>query len=141
MPLAACSRCNKMFNKTESPVCPACQPAEDADFEKVREAVDRDSNLNAEQVADETNVDIAVVQRMIKDGVIENALLGEPVVCGMCGAPAISMSKKLCQDCLDKLNAEMIAATRGIKLEAKKEVRVGEYMNAREEFDKKRRNP
>ena len=139
MPLASCVRCNKMFTKVKSPVCKNCTEDEEDDFEKIRVVIERDESLNVEQVAEEADVDIAVVRRMVDTGRVKQVTLGEKVVCGQCGAPAISMSKKLCQACLDKLNAQVSRAQSQIKLSQRPEVQVGQYMPARQVFEDKRK--
>lgn len=137
MPLAKCARCKKIFDKTESPVCGECTPAEEADYEKVRAAIEKNPGLNAEQVAAETDVAIDCVKRMLDAGVITMAA-GQNLVCGMCGAPAISASKRLCQACLDKLNMQVAKAQSKIQLGMKKPAQVGDG-TAHQAFDSKRR--
>ena len=140
MPLAKCVRCNRMFNKVQAPVCPACQPDEEADYEKVREIVNREPDLDAAAVAEEANVDIEVVRRMLTEGQLVTVTQIAGIVCGRCGAPAISASKKLCQSCLEKLNMEVAKAQANIKLGMKKNVEVGEYdLNVRRAIEQKRR--
>jgi NMD protein affecting ribosome stability and mRNA decay len=139
MPLAACPRCKRIFDKVCSSVCPKCQDDENADFDKIRGVLDRNPNLNAEQVAADAEVTVQCVMRMLEEGLIANVSLTEAVKCGQCGAPAISMSKKLCQACLEKLNAQVVAAQSKIKLGKKKQVQVGEYLHARKAFEEKRR--
>jgi ribosomal protein L37E len=120
-------------------VCSRCQDEENADFDKIRAVLDRSPNLNAEQVAVEAQVTVQCVTRMLDEGLIANVSLMEAVKCGRCGAPAISISKKLCQACLDKLNAQVAQAQSQIKLAQKKRVEVGEYLHARKAFEEKRR--
>ena len=139
MPLASCARCKKMFNKVKEPVCPSCQTDEDADFDKIRQVLEKNENLSVEQVAKEAEVDLEVVQRMVKEGLVAQVNLGESAICGKCGAPAISLSKKLCQACLDKLNAEVAKAQAQIKLGQKKATQIGEYGTARKAFEEKRK--
>ena len=142
MPLAACVRCKKLFTKEQSPICPECQPDEDADIEKVRGIIADSPDMNAEQVADKAEVEVGVVLRMIEGGIIEQvgALESAGIVCGRCGAPAISASKKLCQACLDKLNAEVAKAQASIKMAARKDVQIGEYdMNVHRSVEEKRK--
>jgi NMD protein affecting ribosome stability and mRNA decay len=143
MPLSKCPRCNKLFEKTRFAVCSLCQEAEEADYEQVREVLERMPNLNAEQVAEETKVDIAVIARMVKEGLVTNTLLQEHgAKCGMCGAPAISLSKKLCQSCLEKLNVRVTKMQGQVKLNQKKNVQVDAHLgSARKSFEKKRRTP
>jgi len=128
-----------MFNKVASPVCQACQPAEDTDMDKIHGILAENENLTPEEVAEEAGVDVAVVLRMVQEGLITQVRAGEGAVCGKCGAPAISMSKKLCQVCLDKLNAEVSKAQASIRLEKKKVPQLGEYINARKAFEEKRK--
>lgn len=140
MPLAACARCGKMFNKKSSPVCSICQKAEDEDMEKVRRVVADDPNLNAEEIAEKAQVDIRVVNRMIDLGMLVSSIeLGENIKCGMCGAPAISATKKLCQACLEKLNAEVIKAQSQIKLDERKTPKIGESLTTHEILEMKRK--
>jgi hypothetical protein len=138
MPLASCVRCNKMFNKVKMSVCPGCEEAEEADQEKIRLVIEKDDTLNVEQVAIEADVDVSVVQRMVKEGSVTRVDLSLDVKCGKCGAPAISMSKKLCQACLDKLNTQVSKAQAGIKLGQKKDAQIGTY-SARQTFEDKRK--
>ncbi len=140
MPLAKCVRCARMFNKIQTPVCPACEPDEEADNEKIREVVNRDPSLNAEAVAEAAQVDISVVRRMLNEGQLVTVLQASDITCGRCGAPAISASKRLCQACLEKLNLEVAQAQASIKLGVKKNVEVGEYdLNVRRSIEQKRR--
>ncbi|MBI3117620.1 MAG: hypothetical protein HYZ00_02975, partial [Candidatus Hydrogenedentes bacterium] len=106
MPLSNCARCKQMFNKIGKAICPECEPAEEADYAKVRAIIDLDPNLNMEQAAEQAGVEIWVVNRMIDSGIITTVTASEKVYCGKCGAPAISMSKRLCEACLDRLNLE-----------------------------------
>jgi hypothetical protein len=139
MPLSKCLRCEKLFDKVSSPVCPGCQPDEDADIETVRNALDENPKMNAQQLSELSGVDLACVTRMIDSGQLAKINLSDPVKCGRCGAPALSATKKLCQKCLDKLNQELVAAQKGIKLEEKKDVQVNEYGTARQLFQEKGR--
>ena len=140
MPLATCPRCKKIFEKTRTIVCVKCQEAENADYDKIRAVLERDPSLNAEETAEEAGVTVQCVTRMLQEGLIANVSLSESVKCGRCGAPAISLNKKLCQACLEKLNAEVASAQSKIKLAQKKRVQVGEYQLARKAFEEKRRS-
>jgi len=139
MPLTTCPRCKKLFDKVHTAVCTRCQSEEDRDYDRIRAVLDRSPNLNAEQVAAEAEVDVQCVVRMLEEGLITNVNLAEKVKCGRCGAPAISMNKRLCQSCLEKLNTEVAAAQSKIKLKDKKDVQVGEYLHARRSFEEKHR--
>ena len=139
MPLASCARCGKMFNKKSSPVCLSCQNAEEEDMEKVRKVVENAPDLNAEEIAEKAEVDIRVVNRMIDMGMLVSAAeISKSIKCGMCGAPAISPTKKLCQACLEKLNMEVLKAQSQIKLDAKKSPQIGESLSVHKTFEIKR---
>lgn len=143
MPLTKCPRCDKLFNKEASPVCTACQESEDTDHDLIRDTLEENPDLNAEQVSELTGVGIDCVLRMIDEGKIVAASAGEleEIKCGRCGKPAISATKRLCQACLDKLNQEVAAAQKSIKLGDKKDVEVGGYsgMTVREDIQDKHR--
>lgn len=140
MPLASCGRCGKMFNKVQANVCPGCVEDEEADYEKIREVVSRNETLNVEQVSEAAGVDVLVVRRIIGEGRVAQVSLGEVPKCGKCGAPAISITKKLCQACLERMNVEVSKAQSQIKLEKKKETQIGAYdNNARKTFEAKRK--
>ena len=140
MPLAKCLRCEKLFNKVENPVCPTCQPAEEQDFDKVRECINDNPDVNAETVAEMTGVELQVVLRMIDTGSITVVSIGDgSVKCGQCGAPAISASKKLCQNCLEKLNQKMMQARKSIQIQGKKKVQVNEFASVRKAIEQKKR--
>lgn len=159
MPLASCVRCNKMFNKVEYPVCPACMPEEEADLEKIRNVLaehsgqseteaDHDkvravlannSDLSAEEVSEMAEVNLSVVHRMVEEGLVIQLSAADKAYCGKCGAPAISMSKRLCPACLAKLSTEVNRARSEIKLEEQKPPAIGHIGSVRETLEKKRK--
>ena len=115
MPIAKCPRCKNLFTKEAYAVCPDCQEAEEQDCEKVRETLEKHPDLNAAEVAERSEVDLDVVTRMLDSGMLAaEGLGGSSAVCGQCGAPAISIAKKLCKPCLEKLNMDIAIARRDI---------------------------
>ncbi len=142
MPLAKCPRCNQLFTKSEEVVCARCEPAERADYEMVREALQKVPHLNAEEVAEETGVARDCVLRMIDQGLIQNVSVNKTVRCGRCGKPAISVSKRLCQACLEKLNAQLAVERASVKLPPEKQADVAEMKSSvRQILDAKRKSP
>jgi predicted amidophosphoribosyltransferase len=142
MTISKCPRCGKMFNKVaQAKLCQICFPEEEKDYEKVREVIARDPNLNVEQASKESGVAVEVVQRMLDEGLIESQSLtgGEQVACGRCGKPAISRSKRLCQDCLTKLNAQVAMAQMSMRRPPKKDVQVDATgLNVRRTLEQKK---
>jgi predicted amidophosphoribosyltransferase len=141
MPLAKCPRCKRLFSKADVKVCTTCWPAEEEDYAKVRDVIAQEENLAAAEVAKRAKVQIDVVDRMINDGVIAAVSTGTPmnVLCGMCGAPAISLSKKLCQACLDKLNHQVAKAQSVLKAAPLQKTAFESNLSTHEVFDQKRR--
>jgi len=133
-----CARCGKIYHKIRSTVCAQCQDAEDADYEKIRDVLCYEPTLTPDQVAEAAEVELACVMRMINEGLITSVSLSEPAVCGRCGAPAISLSKRLCQSCLEKLSIECAEALRAMR-EAQME-REG-YYGVHRTVERKRRTP
>ena len=107
MPLAKCPRCDKLFDKSGNAVCASCAPAEEADYEKVRECLHDHPEMSAEAISELTGVEMKCVLRMVDQGIVASSASVAMTKCGRCGAPAISASKKLCTKCLDELNREM----------------------------------
>lgn len=134
MPLTTCQRCEKMYSKNDdSKVCPKCKPSEEEDYEVIRDALQTNPNMTAEQLSDSTGVDFKCVVRLIDEGRIQNVGSGDTIKCGRCGAPAISLSKKLCEACLNKLNADLAKEQSKIRLPKRKEVELGTALNVPEE--------
>lgn len=128
MPLAKCPRCSAFFDKKGKPVCIKCVPDEDADYETVRVYIASHPDETADQVAEGTGVDRHCVLRMLDQGIIQNSALITNIQCGRCGAPAISLTKRLCEKCLANLNAKLAKETSQIKLPSKKEATVFSHM-------------
>ena len=129
MALASCQRCKKLYQKVRSNICPSCEATEEDEYEKVRKFLGEFPNRNAEQVSEETGVPLETVMRFINQGRVEAMGTSSNVKCGKCGAPAISLTKKLCEACLQALNAELARSQSMIKLPKKKGVEVGKALN------------
>lgn len=108
--LAKCARCTKLFSKIRSEVCDHCQPDEDADFNKIHDAISRHRGITAQEVAREAEVSLECVYRMLREGRIDNVESDETATCGRCGAPAISATKRLCERCLIALDRDCAQA-------------------------------
>jgi ribosomal protein L37E len=118
-----------MFNKVDAVVCPACLPSEEDDYERVRQALQEYPEMSAEGLAEAADIDLGCILRFLEDGRIETTAANSTVVCGRCGSRAISLSKRLCESCLQKLNAELTSQQGQIQLTKKKRVEVGTAFN------------
>jgi predicted DNA-binding transcriptional regulator YafY len=104
MALANCARCNGVFNKVSSPLCPACAEQEERDFQIVSEALREHPGQTVEQLAESTGVSKRTILRLIKNERIASDADLAGVKCGKCGAPAISLSTRLCQRCAAEMS-------------------------------------
>ena len=123
MPLTKCIRCVKLFNKIDNPLCGDCIPVEEDDFDTIRTFVSVNEDKNANEVSEATGVDLKCVLRMIDNGNIATISHNAGKIgaqCGQCGAPALSATQKLCQDCLDKLNLKMMATRQSLMMDQQK---------------------
>lgn len=139
MALDKCARCAKLFDRVDSPVCTACAPEEEADRSRVRDVLDGSQDLDAEQVAEAAKVDVTVVLRMINNGLISSLATEARPPCGRCGAPAISLAKKLCRACLEELDIAVARAASRIKAGPKKGTDASPMLKARKILEEKRR--
>ena len=138
MALAKCARCGKLFMRVRSPVCLKCEPDEEADYEKARNSLQELPNQTPEQLSEATGVGVECILRLLADGRIA-AVPDVRVICGRCGAPAISLSKKLCERCLQKLTAELAASQARIKFPDKKDIELGTAMNLRKSMEEEKK--
>jgi len=113
--LANCARCGRLYRKVRSAVCPRCEPDEDADYEKVRDALCYAPDLTIAQVAELTGVSAKHVLRMANEDRFSVALLADPPVCGRCGRPAISRRKRLCESCVRAMDLEFAEIVKAIR--------------------------
>lgn len=139
MALSTCVRCNQIFDKIRSPVCPKCEPDEEADFEKVREWIEANPDRTASEIAESTNVSRECVLRLLDDGRIASVSL-QDIRCGRCGAPAISATKRLCEKCLQQLNQELAAEQARMRLASRKDIDAAKTSSLRSKLDEKRQD-
>ncbi len=117
---AKCARCGAVFTKVKSAVCLKCQPDEEADYRRIRDALAEHPDPTVESLAETAGVAVTCVRRMLAEGLIENTAVSEPAVCGRCGGRAISTRKRLCEDCLKKLNMEVGQALNTMRMGQRK---------------------
>ncbi len=138
MPLAKCARCDKLFDKAAIQVCSECLAAEETDYETVRLYLAENPDTAADKVSEATGVDVLCVLRMVDSGRIVNAANAANVKCGRCGAPAICAAKRLCTQCLESLNQELLKQRNQVKATRRKDVQIGQHASARRTLDSKR---
>jgi hypothetical protein len=137
--LAHCARCRRLYVRVRSHVCEKCFDMEESDFSRIREVIEQDPNLTAEEVAERANVTVTCVFRMLDEGLIASAHDGEDVVCGRCGSPAIGPRQRLCTACLLDLDRELTLKLNQAKLLKKAQENKGTPHHVHETMQAKRR--
>lgn len=99
MALANCDGCNKVFNKVTASLCPACIEQDEKDLQVVNEALREEPHQTIEQLSEKTGVSKRTILRLLKNQRIASDADLVEVKCGKCGAPAISLSVRLCGRC------------------------------------------
>ena len=121
MPIASCPRCNETFSKDgESMVCDNCEAAEESDYETVRLYVADHPDCTPSDVVEATGLERELVLRVVDSGRVAQVESAGTIVCGKCGAPAISLAKRLCEACLAELDSQLARTKSQIKLPPKK---------------------
>ena len=104
MALANCEGCNKVFNKVTTSLCPACIEQEERDLKTVNEALRAEPNQTVAQLSERTGVDKKTILRLLKDQRIASEAKLVDMKCGKCGAPAVSLTVKLCKRCAAEIS-------------------------------------
>ncbi len=137
--LAHCARCRRLYVRVRSHVCEKCYDMEESDFSRIKDVIEQDANLTAEEVAERANVTVACVFRMLDEGLIASANTGEDVTCGRCGSPAIGPRQKLCTMCLLDLDRELTIELNQARLLRKARDMKGTPHHVHEAMEAKRR--
>ncbi len=103
MPLANCSRCNRLFNRTLHEVCTDCREAEDAAYIQLCEYMGREPEATLPEAAEATGVDPEVIRRMVRSGRLVgfDSLALSVLACQRCGVP-VSLGR-FCANCQREL--------------------------------------
>ncbi|MBN9655914.1 flagellar protein YvyF [Halobacillus sp. GSS1] len=128
--LANCSRCNGLFLKGSSTVCPECKKQEEKDFQTVYAFLRRKQNRTA--TVDEIEAGTGVSERQIRKFVKEKRLhpahfpnVSYP--CEKCGASI--REDRLCAACKESIQKGLDVQERNESLEARKEEKEREKAN------------
>jgi RNA polymerase subunit RPABC4/transcription elongation factor Spt4 len=87
MPLANCSICGRVYNKTHRDVCPVCWEAEHTWSDTIAEYLQRNANASAADVIAHTGIPQTDLIRMLRRGHLRGYdQLAELLTCERCGA-------------------------------------------------------
>jgi transcriptional regulator with XRE-family HTH domain len=112
---------------------------EESDFSRIKDAIEQDPNLSAEEVAERANVTVACVFRMLDEGLIASSNTVEDVACGRCGSPAIGPRQRLCTACLLDLDRALTIELNQARLLKKAREMKGTPHHVHEAMQAKRR--
>lgn len=120
--LANCPNCDKVFVRTMRNICPACYKEEEEMFDKVYKFLRVKENRSAtlQEVHEATGVPEATIIRFVREGRLRTATFTNLTYpCGSCGSPI--SAGKLCDNCIDSIEAELEIAEREADRKAQKE--------------------
>ncbi len=107
MNLSNCSRCGRVFSRSPggSDICPACIKENDDNYHKIFEFFSRKPASSAQEIADETGIDIKEIYRYVRENRLRLARTDGVVICETCGSPIVT--GKICDSCRSKLALEL----------------------------------
>jgi hypothetical protein len=111
---------------------------EESDFARIKDIIEQDPNLSAEELAERANVTVACVFRMLDEGLIANSHDDDDFTCGRCGSPAIGPRQRLCMSCLMELDRELSLELNQVRLRNKANEMKGTAQNIRDAMEEKR---
>ena len=103
MPLANCSLCNRLFNRSVHEVCPDCREAEEIAYAQLCDYLGRHSEATLVEVVEATGVEPEQIRRMVRSGRLAgfDALAMSVLSCQRCGMP-VSVGR-FCAPCQREL--------------------------------------
>ncbi|MNK51083.1 hypothetical protein D3C87_699760 [compost metagenome] len=89
MPLANCSLCNRLFNRSVHEACPDCREAEEIAYAQLCEYLGRHPEATLDEVVQATGVEPEQIRRMVRTGRLAgfDALAMSVLSCQRCGVP------------------------------------------------------
>lgn len=101
--LSNCSRCDKLFIKVNSDICPACVKAIDDEYQICADYIRENKLVSIYDLSDATGVAVKQIIKFVKEGRIsieDNPNIVYP--CESCGTPI--NEGKLCKKCSERLH-------------------------------------
>jgi predicted amidophosphoribosyltransferase len=118
--LSNCSCCGRVFTRSPggSDVCPACVKENDDNYHKIFEFFSRKPTSSAQEIADETGIDIKEIYRYVRENRLQLAKADGVVTCETCGIPIVT--GEICDSCRGKLAQELRENIEKFKLNRQK---------------------
>lgn len=101
-----CSRCGKLFNSIDSPICKECQKELEEKFLQVRDYIRENPTKNMNQVAEDNEVSVRQLQRWVKEEKLcFTKDSGVMIECEQCGKPI--QTGRFCKECKGKMTNKL----------------------------------
>lgn len=132
--LANCSRCDRLFVKTNKDLCPVCIKEIEDEYIRCAEYLREHKLVSLYELSEATEVSVKQITRFIKEGRISVADFPNiSYTCESCGAPI--REGKLCKKCSERLNKDIKKVLEKESSEESTE-RVNTYYQIKERFNK-----
>ena len=107
MNLSNCSRCGRVFTKSPTgfDICPLCIKENDDNYHKIFEFFSRRPSSSAQEIADETGIDIKEIYRYVRENRLRLAKTDGVVTCEKCGNSITT--GKICDSCRTQLAQDL----------------------------------
>lgn len=134
--LSNCSRCDKLFIKVNSDLCPACYKAIDEEYRICADYLRDNKLVSIYDLSEATGVSVKQIMRFIKEGRISKADSPNLVYpCEACGEPI--NEGKLCKKCSERLQKgfkQVLENNNNSKVEEESEKSKNTYFEIKNRF-------
>jgi flagellar operon protein (TIGR03826 family) len=101
-----CPRCGRLFTQVRSPVCPACEKAEEEVFNRLKDYIEENPFCTMAALSDATHVSTKQITRFIRDGRLEISKgMSYEIGCEKCGKPI--QTGRYCDSCAVEISRQV----------------------------------
>ena len=108
MPVSNCAKCKRVFSRTHSPLCPACQQAAFSQVSHVYRFVQGNPQMTLEEIAENCTVSVKELEKMLSEGKLGTAASKIIYHCQRCSVTlsVVMRRGRFCPECAEKIEAE-----------------------------------
>jgi len=93
-----CPRCGRFFTQIRSPICPACEKADEEVFQKLKVYIDENPACTMAELSQSTSISVGRITQFIREGRLEISKgMMNDITCEMCGKPV--RTGRYCDKC------------------------------------------
>lgn len=120
MDVRNCKKCQKLFNFTGEPLCPACIKEMEDKFFEVRDYIYANPTASMATVAEENDVPIQQIKKWVRqERLTFSKDSGITIDCESCGRPILT--GRFCKECQKNMTDKFTSIYRGSEPQVKKE--------------------